>query len=88
MTSEQLATIGTNEAVAIVGAVSHEHLKQLWDRRLTPDALGLSEAQARVLLIAQNTAYMFAQQQLVLRAAHEVLGMMRVYADVNGGVSG
>lgn len=82
--SELLASALSNEAQLWGMAPDHDHLRSMWERRITKETHDLNDQQAKAVEIAQACAYALATQQIAIRMMGEMAGLIRLYAEFKG----
>lgn len=82
--NDLLATALSYEARLWRLANDHAQLQSMWDARITKESHGLTDSQAKAVVIAQAFVFTLATQLVALREAREMASLLRAYAEIKG----
>lgn len=77
--NDLLATSLSNELQLWGTAVDYDHLRGMWERRITKERYMLTEQQATAINVVQACGYMMAVKRIALRDMTEIAALAKRY---------
>ena len=77
-----LAAALSNEMQLWCSAKDHDHLNDMWSKRIDRENCDLTKQEQKSVAIIQNAGYIIATQVVIVNMTSELAGLMKAYSDI------